>query len=246
MRHCTLNCVALHKIDMIWVSTVDCPTKGTPPRDPGRRSPSILAAVRSRGVTPHFTPLRRMHAMANPTDPFSASIIPFEVPEQMRAFAEKGVSQARDNYAKSGDRREPQRHHRGRVLERQQGARHSAVDGNHEGQHHRDPDFAQALIAVKCRRKDEPWSRTPRSKPRLSPPIPRNSPNFPGRSPRKPPSRSRPARRSCSSRPPDRTLLYPKKSPGGQPGLFVAVARSLTKSSGVPAKAGPITTVRRS
>jgi hypothetical protein len=40
--------------------------------------------------------------------------------------------------------------------------------------------------------------------------------------------------------------LYPKKSPGGQPGLFVAVARSLTKSSGVPAKAGPITTVRRS
>jgi phasin len=41
--------------------------------------------------------------MANPTDPFSASIIPFEVPEQMRAFAEKGVSQARDNYAKFKD-----------------------------------------------------------------------------------------------------------------------------------------------
>jgi phasin len=38
--------------------------------------------------------------MANPTDPFSASVIPFEVPEQVRAFAEKGVSQARDNYAK--------------------------------------------------------------------------------------------------------------------------------------------------
>ena len=38
--------------------------------------------------------------MANPTDPFTASVIPFEVPEQMRAFAEKGVSQARDNYAK--------------------------------------------------------------------------------------------------------------------------------------------------
>jgi phasin len=34
------------------------------------------------------------------TDPFSASIIPFEVPESVRAFAEKGVSQARDNYAK--------------------------------------------------------------------------------------------------------------------------------------------------
>jgi phasin len=42
-----------------------------------------------------------MHSMT--TDPFSASIIPFEVPEQMRAFAEKGVSQARDNYAKFKD-----------------------------------------------------------------------------------------------------------------------------------------------
>ena len=41
--------------------------------------------------------------MANPTDPFSASVIPFEVPEQMRAFAEKGVSQARDGYAKFKD-----------------------------------------------------------------------------------------------------------------------------------------------
>ena len=39
--------------------------------------------------------------MAN--DPFSASIIPFEVPEQMRAFAEKGVSQAREGYAKFKD-----------------------------------------------------------------------------------------------------------------------------------------------
>jgi len=37
------------------------------------------------------------------TDPFSASIVPFEVPEQMRAFAEKGVSQARDSYAKFKD-----------------------------------------------------------------------------------------------------------------------------------------------
>src|SRR5262245_56678224 len=33
-------------------------------------------------------------------DPFSASIIPFEVPEQMRAFAERGVSQARATYDK--------------------------------------------------------------------------------------------------------------------------------------------------
>ncbi|TAK09065.1 phasin, partial [bacterium] len=37
------------------------------------------------------------------TDPFSASIIPFEVPEQMRAFAEKGAAQARENYAKFKD-----------------------------------------------------------------------------------------------------------------------------------------------
>jgi phasin len=44
-----------------------------------------------------------MHAMSNPSDPFSPSVIPFEVPEQMRAFAEKGVSQARDNYAKFKD-----------------------------------------------------------------------------------------------------------------------------------------------
>ncbi|MGA9090429.1 MAG: phasin [Bradyrhizobium sp.] len=41
--------------------------------------------------------------MASSTDPFSASVIPFEVPEQMRAFAEKGVSQARDSYAKFKD-----------------------------------------------------------------------------------------------------------------------------------------------
>ena len=41
--------------------------------------------------------------MTNSADPFSASVIPFEVPEQMRAFAEKGVSQARDNYAKFKD-----------------------------------------------------------------------------------------------------------------------------------------------
>jgi phasin len=37
------------------------------------------------------------------SDPFSASVIPFEVPEQMRALAEKGVSQARDHYAKFKD-----------------------------------------------------------------------------------------------------------------------------------------------
>ena len=35
--------------------------------------------------------------MANPNDPFSASIIRFDS-DQMRAFAEKGISQARDSY----------------------------------------------------------------------------------------------------------------------------------------------------
>ncbi|MCA1435947.1 phasin [Bradyrhizobium sp. BRP20] len=41
--------------------------------------------------------------MTGATDPFSASIIPFEVPEQVRAFAEKGAAQARENYAKFKD-----------------------------------------------------------------------------------------------------------------------------------------------
>ena len=41
--------------------------------------------------------------MANPTDLFPSSVKPFEVPEQMRALAEKGVSQARDNYARFKD-----------------------------------------------------------------------------------------------------------------------------------------------
>src|SRR5277367_262093 len=51
----------------------------------------------------HHPPSEGLHAMASPTDPFSASVIPCEVPEQMRAFAEKGVSQARDNYARFKD-----------------------------------------------------------------------------------------------------------------------------------------------
>ncbi len=46
--------------------------------------------------------------MTASTDPFSASIIPFEVPEQVRAFAEKGVSQAREGYAKFKDAAETQ------------------------------------------------------------------------------------------------------------------------------------------
>lgn len=42
--------------------------------------------------------------MADTANAFSsASVIPFEVPEHVRAFAEKGVSQARENYAKFKD-----------------------------------------------------------------------------------------------------------------------------------------------
>lgn len=41
--------------------------------------------------------------MADQIDPFSSSVIPFQMPEQMRAFAEKGVNQAREGYAKFKD-----------------------------------------------------------------------------------------------------------------------------------------------
>jgi phasin len=74
----------------------------SPLRDRVQRSQHLPGA--HTGGNFRFTPVAEGHkAMANPTDPFSASIIPFEVPEQMRAFAEKGVSQVRDNYAKFKD-----------------------------------------------------------------------------------------------------------------------------------------------
>jgi phasin len=44
-----------------------------------------------------------MFAMAVSTDPFSSTVIPFQMPEQVRAFAENGVSQAREGYAKFKD-----------------------------------------------------------------------------------------------------------------------------------------------
>jgi phasin len=40
--------------------------------------------------------------MADSSNPFS-TVLPFQMPEQMRAFAEKGVSQARDSYSKLKD-----------------------------------------------------------------------------------------------------------------------------------------------
>jgi phasin len=90
--------------------------------------------------------------MASSTDPFSASIIPFEVPEQMRAFAEKGVSQARDSYAKFKDVAET---HNGTI----EAVFTSASKGASEysaklmemmkANTTATLDFAQALIAVK-------------------------------------------------------------------------------------------------
>ena len=40
--------------------------------------------------------------MADSSDPFS-TVLPFQLPEQVRAFAEKGVSQARESYSKLKD-----------------------------------------------------------------------------------------------------------------------------------------------
>ena len=90
--------------------------------------------------------------MTSSTDPFSASVIPFEVPEQMRAFAEKGVSQARDNYAKFKDVAES---HNGTV----EAVFNSASKGGHEytaklmefmkANTTSNLDFAQELLSVK-------------------------------------------------------------------------------------------------
>src|ERR1700727_3272878 len=65
--------------------------------------PAKAVAAGVRRVTPSQPTREGCTSMASSTDPFSASVIPFEVPEQMSAFAENGVSQARDNYAKFKD-----------------------------------------------------------------------------------------------------------------------------------------------
>jgi len=89
--------------------------------------------------------------MAN-TDPFSSSVIPFEVPEQMRAFAEKGVFSARDSYAKFKDvGREPQRHLEAVFFDGQQGRQRifRQADGIMKASTTANLDFAQELISVK-------------------------------------------------------------------------------------------------
>jgi phasin len=94
------------KIDAMWVSTCFAQGQGhfreLRQSDPIRRFLAFAAWRRAQGD--HIvSPIARMHVMTSSTDQFSASITPFEVPEQMRAFAEKGVSLARDNYAKFKD-----------------------------------------------------------------------------------------------------------------------------------------------
>ena len=90
--------------------------------------------------------------MDSSTDPFSASVIPFEVPEQMRAFAEKGVSHARDSYAKFKDAAET---HNGTFEAVFTSASRGASEYSAKlmemmkASTTANLDFAQALIAVK-------------------------------------------------------------------------------------------------
>src|SRR6202166_3009997 len=63
----------------------------------------VPGGCRARKGSHRFNPIAKDASMTNPTDPFSASIIPFEVPEQMRAFAEKGVRKLRDGSLKYKD-----------------------------------------------------------------------------------------------------------------------------------------------
>src|SRR5215471_12245397 len=88
----------MHKIDIIPVYGIVARTTGNPTVN---ESDAPLARGRQAGTS--FLQLYKGPHRMTQADPFSASIIPFEVPEQMRAFAERGVSQARDNYAKFKD-----------------------------------------------------------------------------------------------------------------------------------------------
>ena len=122
-------------------------------RDPRSSGRPDVAAGRSRGSPRSFPPIAKDARMANSNDPFSTSVIPFEVPEQVRAFAEKGVSQARESYSQAeGRRRDPQRHHRGGVHLGQQGRqRLFRQAARHREDQHRAPrfDFAQSLVGAK-------------------------------------------------------------------------------------------------
>ena len=90
--------------------------------------------------------------MADSTDPFSSSVIPFQVPEQVREFAEKGVTQARASYAKLKDAAEA---HNGTVQAVVTTATKGATDFSSKlldivkTNTNAGFDFAQELVAVK-------------------------------------------------------------------------------------------------
>ncbi len=90
--------------------------------------------------------------MATSTDPFSSSVIPFQLPEQVREFAEKGVSQAREGYAKLKDAAET---HNGAVQAVMTSATKGATDLSSKlleivkTNTNAGFDFAQELVAVK-------------------------------------------------------------------------------------------------
>ena len=90
--------------------------------------------------------------MADSTDPFSSSVIPFQVPEQVREFAEKGVSQVREGYAKFKDAAET---HNGTVQAVVTTATRGATDFSSKlldivkTNTNAGLDFAQDLVVVK-------------------------------------------------------------------------------------------------
>ena len=90
--------------------------------------------------------------MAESTDPFSSSVIPFQVPEQVRERAEKGVLQVREGYAKFKDAAET---HNGTVQAVVTTATRGATDFSSKlleivkTNTNSGLDFAQDLIGVK-------------------------------------------------------------------------------------------------
>ena len=90
--------------------------------------------------------------MAESTDPFSSSVIPFQVPEQVRELAEKGVLQVREGYAKFKDAAET---HNGTVQAVVTTATRGATDFSSKlleivkTNTNSGLDFAQDLIGVK-------------------------------------------------------------------------------------------------
>ena len=118
----------------------------------------------------------------------------------MRAFAEKGVSQARDSYAKFKDAAET---HNGTIEAVFTSASKGASEYSTKLMEFMKAnttsalDFAQELFGVQDARRSHGVVdlARPKSVRDLSPPRPKNSPRSARRSPPRPSSRSRPARR---------------------------------------------------